>query len=124
MTEAEVVKTMREHLEDQFPKVCSNCDRRYTSLNDYLMRTTHLGSTMPYDAEVGNWTPLKPIGSLTYSNCSCGSTLALSSEGMPLLRLWSLLNWARIETQKRGQTPHELLNYLREEICKQVLADP
>ena len=79
---------------------------------------------MSYDAEIGNWTPLKPLGAFTHSNCTCGSTLALSSEGMPLLRLWSILNWTRIETRKRGQTTQELLIYLREVICNQVLADP
>jgi hypothetical protein len=61
---------------------------------------------------------------VTYANCPCGSTLALSSEGLPLARLWPLLRWARSETQKRGMTPQELLNYLRDEIGKQVLAAP
>ena len=124
MTETEVIKTMREHLESQFPKVCPNCGRRYVTLKDYLQNTNHLGSSMPYDAEVGNWTPLKPLGTLTFANCPCGSTLALSSAGMPLMRLWSLLSWARVETVRRGQTPQELLNYLRDEICKQVLSKP
>ena len=124
MTEAEVIQKMREHLESQFPKVCSNCDRRYATLKDYLQNTKHQGSAMPYDAEVGNWTPLKPLGTLTNANCRCGSTLALSSAGMPLMRLWSLLSWAKVETVRRGQTPQELLNYLRDEICKQVLSEP
>ena len=124
MTEQEVIRTMRQHLEDQFPKVCSSCRRRFVTLKDYLQNTERLGSAMPYDADAGNWTPLKPLGTLSYANCPCGSTLALSSSGMPLLRLWSLLNWARIETKKRGQTPQELLNYLRDEIDKEVLAEP
>jgi hypothetical protein len=123
MTEAKVITAMREHLEGQFPKMCSNCKHEYATLREYLATTTQLGSAMPYDAEMGNWNPLEPIGTLTYANCPCGSTLALSSKGMPLLRLWSLLNWARIETKSRGQTPEELLNYLREEINKQVMAE-
>ncbi len=40
---------------------------------------------------------------------------------MPLRRLWALMNWARAETRRRGQTLEELLNYLREEIRKQVV---
>jgi hypothetical protein len=124
MTEEEVVKTIRDHLEGQFPKVCANCERCYTTFRMYLQNTTRLGSAMSYDAEIGDWKPLKPLGALTHSNCPCGSTLALSSAGMPLLRLWSLLNWARIETKKRNQTTEELLNYLREKICKQVLSEP
>ena len=124
MIEAEVVTAMREHLEKQFPKVCSNCKHCYETFREYVANTTHVGPPMSYDVQLGQWNPLKPLGTITYSNCGCGNTLALSSHGMLLLRLWALLNWARIETQKRGQSPQELLTYLREEICKQVLAEP
>jgi hypothetical protein len=93
-------------------------------LDSPLTITHHVGSAMPFDAELGDWKPLNPLGTMTFSNCSCGNTLVLSSDGMPRFRLWSLLAWARIETQKRGMTPQELLNYLRDEICKQVLAAP
>lgn len=124
MTEEEVVSTIRAHLEGQFPKVCANCERCYPTFRNYLQNTSRLGSAMSYDAELGNWEPVKPLGAITHSNCPCGSTLALSSAGMPLLQLWSLLNWARVETKKRNQTTEALLNYLREVVCKQVLADP
>ena len=115
---------MREHLEGLFPKVCPKCKRRFATLREYLLITEHVGPAMPYDADVGDWTPLRPLGTVTFANCPCGSTLALSSEGMPLVRLWSLLAWVRVETQRRRQTPQQLLNYLRDEICKQVLAAP
>jgi hypothetical protein len=124
MTEAEVVRQMRAHLESQFPKVCPNCERRFETLREYLQVTTNLGSAMPYDAEMDDWNPVDPAGTVAYTNCPCGTTLALTSHGMPLHRLWPLLNWARIETKKRGMTPRELLDYLRDEICKQVLATP
>jgi len=124
MTETEVIGIMREYLEGLFPKVCRNCHRRYATLREYLLTTCHVGPAIPYDVELGNWKPLRPIGVVTVSNCPCGSSLTLSSNGMPLSQLWSLLNWARIETQKRELTPRELLNYLRDEICKQVLAVP
>jgi hypothetical protein len=124
MTEAEVVRIMREHLEGQFPKVCNNCKRRYATLREYLLNTETVGPAMPYDADMGHWNPLHPLGTATYANCRCGNTLALTSEGMPLFQLWSLLNWARHETKKRKMTPQELLNYLRDEITKQVLATP
>ncbi len=123
MTEEEVVSIIRGHLEGQFPKVCANCERRFTSFRHYLQNTTRLGSAMSYDAEIGNWKPKKPLGAFTYSNCPCGSTLALSSAGMPLLRLWSLLNWARVETRRRNQTVEQLLNDLRTRICQEVLAE-
>lgn len=124
MTEIEVVRIMREHLEGLFPKVCPNCNRCFATLREYLLITKHLGPAVPYDAALGDWNPLRPLGTVTYASCPCGTTLALGSEGMPLPLLWSLLNWARIETQRRRLTPQELLNYLRDEICKQVLAEP
>ncbi len=124
MTEAEVIREMREHLEEQFPKVCAHCARRFATLRAYLLATKPLGSAMPYDADRGDWTPAKPLGTMTFANCPCGNTLALTSDDMPLLQLWSLLNWARSETKKRRMTPQELLNYLRDAITKQVLAEP
>lgn len=124
MTESEVVTLMRAHLESQFPKVCPNCKHHYETLREYLSTTTHAGSAMPYDADLGDWNPMRPLGTVAYANCPCGSTLALSSHGMPLRQLWSLLTWARAETRKRGMTPKELLNYLRDEICNEVLAQP
>ena len=124
MTEAEVILHMREHLEGLFPKACSNCQRRFATLREYLLTTRHVGPAIPYDAELGDWAPLQPLGTMTYANCPCGNTLALSSQGMPLFLLWRLLAWARHETKKRGLSPQELLNYLREQICKQVVDEP
>jgi hypothetical protein len=124
MTEADVIRIMREHLEGQFPKACSNCNRRFANLHEYIAITEHLGPAMPYDADMGEWQPTRPLGTVTYANCPCGGTMVLTSNGMPLLQLWSLLSWARTATQQRGMTPQQLLNYLRDEICKQVLAEP
>ena len=124
MTEAEVIQTIREHLEGQFPKVCPVCKRSFGSFREFLLITTPVGSTLSFDAEWNDWNPAQPLGTATCANCPCGNTLSLTSEGMPLLRLWPLMNWARIETQRRRQTVEELLNYLREEIRKQVLAAP
>lgn len=123
MTEADVIQAMREHLEGLFPKTCPNCQRVYGTLREYLQITTHRGQPMPYDAQAGDWQPLRPVGTMTFANCPCGSTLALSSQGMPLPQLWRLLKWAKSETGRRGMNPQELLSYLRDEICKQVLAD-
>ena len=123
MTEEEVVSAIRDHLEGQFPKACSNRGRHFNTYRDYLQNTSRQGSAMSFDAELGNWAPLKPLGAMTYSNCQCGTTLALSSSGMPLLRLWSVLNWIRVETKKRNQTAQELINHLREVVCNQVLVE-
>jgi hypothetical protein len=115
---------MREHLEGLFPRTCSNCGRNFATLREFLQVTTHQGQPISYDAQAGNWQPQKPTGTMTFVNCSCGTTLALSSEGMPLPQLWRLLNWAKIETNRRGISSQALLSYLRDEICKQVLAGP
>ena len=124
MTEAEVIRAMREHLEGLFPKTCPSCQHKFATLKEYLQVTDHLGPPVPYDAEFDDWQPMKPVGTVTLANCPCGSTLALSSEGMPLLQLWRLLSWARIETKRRSMSAQELLNYLRDKICQQVLAEP
>lgn len=123
ITEAEVIRSIRDHLEGQFPKLCHVCNRSYGSFREFLLVTKPVGSTISHDAELNDWNPVAPLGTATYVNCPCGNTLCLSSQGMPLLRLWRLMNWARTETKTRGQTLEELLNYLREEIRKQVLGD-
>ena len=83
-----------------------------------------MGEPMPYDVELGDWNPVEPIGTATFANCPCGTTITLSSAGMNLFQLWALLNWARKETARRGMTPTQLLSYLRDRICEQVLAWP
>ena len=123
MTEAEVVKTLREHFECLFPKVCPKCNRCFTTLREYILITKRLGPSISYDAELGDWNTSRPIGSVALANCPCGNTLALGTEGMSLPRRLLLLNWVRIETHRRGLSPSELLDYLRDEIRKQVLAE-
>jgi len=124
MTETEVVTIMRVHLEGQFPKDCPTCHRHYANLRDYIQITQRLEPSISYDAEMGMWRPFQPLGTVTFTNCPCGTTLSLSSRGMPLHRLWSLYRWARIETRKRNMAMHELLSYLRDEIRRQVIATP
>jgi hypothetical protein len=123
MIEAEVVRLMREHLESQFPKVCPTCQRKYANLREYILTTRRVEPSISYDAEVEDWNPQEPIGTATYSTCPCGSTLALSSHGMPVLRLWSLYNWARVEKKRRAMTMQQLLSYLRDRIRQQVLEE-
>ena len=72
MTENEVVEIVRSYIESQFPKKCPSCGRRYRSLKEYLLETTHLGDPISYDAEKEDWQPKQPIG--TVSQCE-GRTL-------------------------------------------------
>jgi hypothetical protein len=76
---------------------------------------------MSLDAEEGDWETRQPIGSLALANCPCGSTVALSTQGMALPQRLALLSWVRTETQRRGISPSELLEGLRDELRKQVL---
>jgi hypothetical protein len=52
MNEAEVIRTIREHLKGQFPKVCLVCKRSYANFREFLLITTSTGSTLSYDAEL------------------------------------------------------------------------
>jgi hypothetical protein len=123
LTEDEVIKLLRLHFEGLFPKVCPSCNRCFPSLREYILITKRLGAAMSYDAELGDWKTSNPIGSVALANCPCGSTLSLGTEGMPLPKRLSLLNWVRIETHRRGMSPQQLLEYLRDIIRQQVLAE-
>ncbi len=123
MTDATLVRLVREHFEGLFPKVCARCGRRYESLRDYIRQTERIGPAIAYDVEEGDWAPVNPLGALVASNCSCGTTLALSTQGMPLPDLHAGLNWLKKESRIRRQTPEHLLAWLRDEVRHQVLAD-
>jgi hypothetical protein len=123
MNEAEVIEIMREYLATQFPKVCKCCGRQYNSLAQYLRETRHLGKPLSYDADIGDWQPKKPMGTLSMATCSCGTTLAISSAGMDLNTLLRLMNWAREETQSRGIGLSDVLEDLRAKIDQAVLQD-
>ena len=123
MTEAQVIEIMIEHLEGLFPKTCPNCRRQFSTLRDFVLKTAPTGKLVSRDLELGELKPLHPTGAVAVSNCGCGCSLMLTSEGMPLSRYWELLVWADRETKRRGVTPQELLQYMRGEIRKKVLWD-
>lgn len=124
MTDATLVRLVREHFEGLFPKTCPRCGRRFQNLRDYITQTERIGPALSYDVEEGDWAPEQPLGTLVVANCSCGTTLALSTEGMPLPRLHAGLNWLKVESRHRRQTPEQLLSWLRDEVRRQVLAGP
>lgn len=123
MTEREALQILRSHFESFFPKTCNTCGRQYRTLRDYILVTARRGSAHSYDADLGDWQPTSPIGSLAYADCSCGSTLALSTEGMALAQRHALLSWVRNETQRRGITSSMLLEELRDHLRAEVLGD-
>ena len=122
MIEGEVVKIVRSHIENQFPRNCSTCSHRFASLKEYLEYTTHLGNPVSYDAEMRRWMPLKPLGTFSLANCQCGTTLSIDSHGIGLVTMWRLLRWARKESSSRGISVGELLDDIRKKIDHQVLS--
>jgi hypothetical protein len=58
------------------------------------------------------------------SNCVCGTTLALTSNGMPISQVHLVLKWIKKETDRRGLSPKELMSNVRDEVRKRVLIDP
>jgi hypothetical protein len=123
MTEAELLRMFREYYEGLFPRDCPNCGRRYATLREYIVRTQRLWPSLNYDIELGDYKTPRPIGGLAMANCLCGTTLALSTKSMPVSQTHLILEWIRTETERRGVTPAELLDHLRDEVRKQVLAE-
>ena len=121
MNEHDVVSVVRAHIETKFPKICSKCGRTFASLKEYLQSTTHVGDPISYDADLKKWRPCKPVGTLSFANCPCGTTLAISSDGMGLMVMWRLLRWARQESARRNISVGQLLDGVREKIDRQAL---
>jgi hypothetical protein len=123
MTEEEFIRLNYEHYASLFPRTCTSCGRRFASLREYIQATTPVGATISYDAELGEWKTTQPLGAAALANCPCGSTLALTTEGIPLEDIQRMLEWMKAETAKRGVTSAELLGYVREQVRKRALAD-
>lgn len=72
--------------EAQFPKACGTCSRRYAGLSEYLRGTQPLGQPRfdPDEDDDG------AVGALLFSNCSCGSTLAITIEDSKQHRAFNL----------------------------------
>ena len=124
MTEEEFIRLNYEHYASLFPRTCSSCGRIFASLREYIQATRPVGATISYDAELGEWKTTQPLGAAALANCSCGSTLALTTDGMPLGDIQRMLEWMKVETAKRGVTPAELLGCVREQVRKLAMTDP
>ena len=123
MTFDEAVSLVRAHVEAQFPKACPQCARVFGSLPEYLRGTRHVGAPHSYDAELGDFTPEKPIGTHSIACCPCGTSMSIGSAGINPLTFSRLMTFAFSETRRRGMTVAELLAEVRDEIDRQVLAE-
>ena len=97
---------------------------QYATVRDYALSIRPVGPVISYDAELGDWQPANPLGTFVTGNCTCGTTLALSTAGLPLPKIHAMLHWVKSETERRGVTPGQLIEWVRDEIRKQVLAEP
>jgi hypothetical protein len=123
VTDAEAIELVRRHFESLFPKSCSSCGRTFADLREYISLTTRVGPATSYDADLHDWNTPEPIGSQALANCPCGSTLALTTESMPLPQRLVLLGWVRDTTRERGVSPSTLLEWLRDEIRRPAPPD-
>jgi len=122
MSESEVLQIMREYYSGLFPKTCPSCERSFGTLRDYVTLTKPVGRYISYDVDGGNWTP--DMGTFALANCPCGDTLALTTSGLPQATRVMLLEWIRSEAERRAMAPADLLQYLRSELRRQLLAEP
>jgi hypothetical protein len=122
MTEDDVVRIVRLYIEGLFPKSCPNCGARFESLREYLEGTTHLATPVLYD-DIDEGIPAEPLGPMSLANCACGTTLTISSKGIPTEQMVELLAWARHECLKRSIGIRDLLRHIRDRIDREVLAD-
>ena len=88
MTEDQVINIIRTNVEQQFPKSCNACGRRFSSLKEYLQNTVHVGNPHSYDAEIQDWRPQNPLGTYSFSDCKCGNTMVLGSSNVEVETMW------------------------------------
>lgn len=122
MMDEGIIRMLLEYHEGLFPKNCPNCGRHFATLREYLLTTQQLERVLSYDAESNDYEPLDPIGIFTMANCPCGTTMALSTANMPLWQTHQILGWIRAETEQNGVALTRLLNCVRDEIRKRILA--
>lgn len=120
MNTDEVVRVIIDFLSKQFPIECKCCNKQYNSYKEFISNTTPVGKPVSYDAQKGDWQPENPLGALSMHNCSCGSTMSLSSHGIDRDTLWQLLDWAKSESEERNIELSELLAELRTIVHKKV----
>jgi hypothetical protein len=116
MTDEHVVEFLCEYFEGLFPKVCPNCGRTFSTFREYILATKRMGPSRSYEAEFGHWDAQQLVGTVAWSNCLCGSTLALTTEGMDMSRRFELLGWMRVKLEELEMTPSDFLERLRDRV--------
>ncbi|MGC3991160.1 MAG: hypothetical protein QM796_16070 [Chthoniobacteraceae bacterium] len=120
--EAEIIQVIRTHIEGQFPRSCPTCQRCFATYREYIHHTEPVGFPVSYDLELEDEAPIESAGNLSLANCACGSTLALTSQGMPLRQIWQVLGWIKQEMEHRQANLSEVLAYVRDRVQQSALA--
>ena len=123
LTDEEAAARTVEVLDRQFPKQCAACRCVYPTLRHYIQNTRRIGAVQAPDATSGDWEPQDPSGVLGFANCPCGSTLALTSDGMGLVTMWQILRWVRDRMQRHGLTYRQVAKLFVRSIDRHVFAD-
>ena len=124
MTEEDIIQRNYEHFSGLFPKTCRTCGRSYATLRDYVLTTSPNGPVIPYDLELAELQATDPIGSVALAKCSCGSTMALTTQGQPLPQVQETLDWIRMESKRRGVSARQILADVRSKIRQRAMAEP
>ncbi len=123
ITDEEMVRINYEHYAGLFPRACTACGKRFATLREYILATQPIGATLSYDVELGDWNTTAPLGAAALANCSCGSTLALTTAGLPLPVIQEMLEWIRVQMESRGVSQDIVLGWVRSEVRKRALAE-
>jgi len=122
LNEDQAIRLILRHLEAQFPKVCGTCERRFSKLRDFIVATAPVGDLVCYTLDGMTNGADDPLGAVALSNCRCGSTLALTSNGMPPADFQALFRWVRRESEFRGMPVEAFLQYVRRQTRQKALA--
>jgi hypothetical protein len=118
--EDDIIPLLLSHIEGLFPRTCS-CGRTFATLREYVRSTQPVGDVISYDAASGDWAPARPVGTLALANCPCGTTMAISTEEMPLDERHRVLAWIKAEMTRRGVASDAVVGGLRERIRKRAV---
>ena len=123
MNEDQIVDILFRHYNSLFPKTCSSCGKKFETFKTYVEEVTPVGRSVSYDAEVGTWGkgPAPLIGSAAMSNCTCGTTLSLTTDDMEESRRRELLAWIKEQVDASGVAPSDILQRLRVHVRERVL---
>lgn len=102
----------------QFPKTCGSCGKTFPSFKNFVETVSPIGAPKIDTIEDDD-----PIGLMSYSNCPCGSTLALRCESgsNEVHRLFNIALHQEAIVSKRST--QDVLIELREMVRKEAIME-